>query len=76
MTGFPGGAVLKNLPANAGGPETRVPFLDWKDPLENEMATYFSILAWKISWIEKPGRLHVVQGVAKPTKTYFKFLFF
>ena len=27
------------------------------DPLEKEMATYSSILAWKISWMEKPGRL-------------------
>ena len=65
MTGFPGDAVLKNLPANAGDQENRVPSLDWKDFLEYEMATYSSILAWKIPWIEKPGRLHVVQGVAR-----------
>ena len=28
-----------------------------EDPLEKEMATHFSILAWRISWIDKPGRL-------------------
>ena len=29
----------------------------WEDPLEKEMATHPSILAWKIPWMEKPGRL-------------------
>ena len=29
----------------------------WKDPLEKEMATHSSILAWKIPWTEKPGEL-------------------
>ena len=32
--------------------------LDWEDPLEKEMATRSSILAWKIPWTEKPGGLH------------------
>ena len=31
--------------------------LGWKDPLEDQMATYSSILAWKIPWTEKPGKL-------------------
>ena len=31
--------------------------MGWEDPLEKEMATHSSILAWKISWAEKPGRL-------------------
>ena len=31
--------------------------LGWEDPLEEEMAIYSSILAWKIPWTEKPGRL-------------------
>ena len=31
--------------------------LDWKDPLEEEMVTYSSILAWKIPWTEEPDRL-------------------
>ena len=46
--------LVKNLPAVQ---ETRVCFLGGKDPLENEMATHSSILAWKISWTEEPGRL-------------------
>ena len=37
--------------------ETRVQFLGWEDPLEKEMATHSSILAWKITWMEKPGGL-------------------
>ena len=37
--------------------EIRVPFLGWEDPLEKEMATHSSILAWRISWTEEPGRL-------------------
>ena len=37
--------------------ETWVGSLDWKIPLEEEMATHSSILAWKIPWTEEPGRL-------------------
>ena len=37
--------------------ETWVRSLDWEDPLEKEMATHSSILAWKIPWMEEPGRL-------------------
>ena len=37
--------------------ETQVQSLGWEDPLEKEMATHFSILAWKIPQMEKPGRL-------------------
>ena len=37
--------------------ETLVQFLDPEDPLEKEMATHSSILAWKIPWTEEPGRL-------------------
>ena len=36
---------------------TQVQFLGQEDPLEEEMATHFSILAWKIPWIEESGRL-------------------
>ena len=43
--------------------ETRVQSLGWEDPLEKEMATNSSVLAWNISWTEEPGRL--VLGVAK-----------
>ena len=45
---------VRNLPAVQ---KTRVRFLGWEDPLEKEMATYSSILAWRISQIEEPGRL-------------------
>ena len=37
--------------------ETEVRSLGWEDPLEEETATHPSILAWKIPWIEEPGRL-------------------
>ena len=45
--------VVKLLPTMW---ETWVQSLCWEDPLEKEMATHSSILAWKISWME-PGRL-------------------
>ena len=35
--------------------EIHVQSLNWEDPLEKEMATHFSILAWEISWTEEPG---------------------
>ena len=44
--------------------ETRVRSLDREDPLEEEMATHSSILAWRIPWTGEPGRL-TVHGVAK-----------
>ena len=34
--------------------------LGWEDPLEEEMSTCSSILAWKILWIEEPGRLQSI----------------
>ena len=37
--------------------ETQVRSLGWEDPLEKEMATHSSTLAWKIPWTEEPGRL-------------------
>ena len=37
--------------------EMRVQSLGGEDPLEKEMATYSSILAWKIPWMEEPDRL-------------------
>ena len=37
--------------------ETWVQSLGWEDPLEKEMATHSSMLAWKIPWTEEPGRL-------------------
>ena len=52
--GFPGGSVVKNLPAVL---ETWVLSLGWEDPLEKEVATHSSTLVWKILWMEEPGRL-------------------
>ena len=42
--------------------EIQVQSLGWEDPLEEEMATHSSILAWRIPWIEEPGQaaFHVV----------------
>ena len=40
--------------------ETWVRSLDWEDPLEKEMAIHSRTLAWKIPWMEEPGRLHVI----------------
>ena len=54
---------VKNLPAVQETQETRVQFLSQEDPLEKEMATRSSILAWRIPWTEEPGGL--VHGVAK-----------
>ena len=46
--------MVENLPAVQ---ETQVPFLGWEYPLEKEMATHSSILAWRIPWTQEPGRL-------------------
>ena len=51
---FPGGSDGKVSAYNAGDP---VRSLDREDPLEKEMATHSSILAWKIPWTEEPGWL-------------------
>jgi len=45
---------LKRLPAMR---ETWIRSLGWEDPLEKEMATHYSILAWRIPWTEEPGGL-------------------
>ena len=46
--------MVKNLPAVQ---EMQVPSLGWEDPLEKEIATHSSILAWRIPWTEEPGGL-------------------
>jgi len=46
--------MIKNLSAMQ---ETWVGYLGWEDPLEVEMATHSSILAWRSSWREEPGGL-------------------
>ena len=49
--------VVKNLPTCQCRrlKETRIQFLGWEDPLEEGMATFSSILAWRIPWTEEPG---------------------
>ena len=46
--------TVKHLPTMR---ETRVRSLVWEDPLEKELATHSSILAWRIPWTEEAGRL-------------------
>ena len=46
--------MVKNLPAIR---ETQVRFLGWKDPLEKDMVTHSSNLAWRILWTEETGGL-------------------
>ena len=48
--------MVKNLLAIL---ETQVQSLGWEDPLQKEIATYSSILAWRIPWMEEPGRLQL-----------------
>ena len=70
--GFPGDSEVKASACNVGDLgsmvaqrlkcmlamwETWVQSLDWEDPLEKEMATHSSILAWRILWMEEPGGL-------------------
>ena len=50
--GFPGGSVVKNLPAMQ---VTWIRSLGGEDLLEKEMATRPSILAWRLPWTEEPG---------------------
>ena len=56
--------MVKNPPALQ---ETQLPSLGQEDPLEKEMATHSSVLAWEIPWTEEPGR--VVHGVTKELDT-------
>ena len=52
--------MVKNLPAIQETQETRIQSLGQEDPLEEEMATHSSILAWEIPWIAEPGRLQTM----------------
>ena len=56
--------MVKNPPANAGDAGDAVSILGQEDPLEEEMATSSSILAWEIPWTEEPGR-PTVTGATK-----------
>ena len=62
--GFPGDSDSKESACNAGDPGP----LGWEDPLEKEMVTGFSILAWRILWAEEPGGLQSM-GVTEKLDT-------
>ena len=51
---------VKNLSAMQETQEMWVQSLGWEDPLEEEMATHSSILAWRIPWTEELGRLQSI----------------
>ena len=51
--------LVKSLPAMW---ETWVQSLGWEDPLEKEIATHSSILAWRIPWTEEPGGLQSMES--------------
>ena len=53
MTGLPWWLSGKESTYNAGDTEVAVQSLGWEDPLEKEMATHSSILAWEIPWTER-----------------------
>ena len=57
--------MVKNLPANTGDAGL-IP--EWEDPLEKEMATCSSILAWRIPWTEEPGRLQFLGSQKSQTQ--------
>ena len=55
-----GGSRVKNPPAMQEAQEKQAQSLGWKDPLEEEMATHSSSLAWEISWTEDPSQLQTM----------------
>ena len=57
--GFSGGSVVKNPPAIQ---ETGAQSLGWEDPLEKEITTPSSILAWESPWTEEPGGLQSLES--------------
>ena len=63
---FPGGSAAENLPAKQ---ETQFQSLGGEDPLEKEMATHPSILAWEIPWSEGPDRSQSIGSQKKSDTT-------
>ena len=53
--------MVENPPVNAGATGDAGSVHGWEDPLEKEMATHSSILAWKITWTEEPGSLQSME---------------
>ena len=58
--GFCSGSAIKNLPAIQDPQETQVQSLGQEDPLEEDIATHFSILAWRIPWTDEPSGLQSI----------------
>ena len=56
------GSVVKNPPPRQELQVMWVWSLGWEDPLEEGPATHWSILAWRIPWIEEPGRLQSIES--------------
>ena len=56
--------VVAQSVKNPAMQETLIRSLGWEDPLEKEMATHSSLLAWRFPWTEEPGRL-LSMGVSK-----------
>ena len=65
--------TVKHLPAIQ---ETRVQSLGGEDPLEKEMSTHCSILAWKIPWTEEPGRPQSMGSQSRTQLKDFTFTFY
>ena len=74
--GFPGGASGKDPDCQCRRQEMGVQSLGWEDPLEKEMATHSTILAWRIPWTEKPGGNSPWGHKESDTTERFHFLFF
>ena len=62
---FSSDSVVKNAPAMQ---ETWIRLLGWEDPLEKEMASDSSILAWRIPWTEEPGELQSMGSQKSQTR--------
>ena len=60
VRGFPDGSAVKNRSAMQERQEKQVQSLGWEDPLEEDMATHSSILAWEIPRTEEPGGLQFI----------------
>ena len=70
--GFPGGSEVKASAWNAGDP---VRSLGREDPLEKEMATHSTILAWRIPWTQEPGGLQSTGSQSQTRLSDFTFTF-
>ena len=69
-SGFPGGSDGKASAYNVGVPGS-IPSRE--DPLEKEMATHSNVLAWKIPWMEEPGRLQSMGSQSQTQLSNFTF---